>query len=394
MTRRWRPASHYNGPVTPLPIRRLGAISVARFLRDYWQRKPLLVRAAFPEFTPPVDRDRLFELAAGDNVESRLVVRQGRRWTLREGPFSRRALPPPGQPRWTLLVQGLDGVDANAHALLSRFRFVPDARLDDLMASYASDGCGVGPHVDNYDVFLLQTQGRRRWRISRQRDLHLQTGQPLRLLAGFRATREWILEPGDLLYLPPGVAHDGVALGECITYSIGFRAPSYQELLDPWLARFAAAARIQGRYGDAGQRVARHPAELPAGMVARVHAALARARPTQTDTERFLLEYLSEPKPHVVFDRPARTPAAAAFARAAQRRGVVLDLRSRMLTRGMRLALNGELHEMPGALRPQLRQLADRRTLSGRRLSRAPVPLLELLRDWLQAGWLHLGRPA
>ncbi len=373
------------------PLTHLGTLSVRRFLREYWQRKPLLMRGAFPEFAPPVDRSGLFGLAGRDDVESRLVVRRGRHRTVRHGPFSARSLPPRSQPRWTLLVQGLDGVDTGAHALLSRFRFVPDARLDDLMASYASDGGGVGPHADNYDVFLLQAWGRRRWRISHQRDLRLQAGQPLKLLTGFQATREWLLEPGDMLYLPPGVAHDGVAQGECITYSIGFRAPSYQELLDPWLARFSEYARLPGRYADPGLSLARHPAELPQGMVPRFHAALRHARPTQADTGRFLLEYLSEPKAHVVFQRPARTLPAAVFARTAQRRGVVLDLRSRVLTRGGLLALNGELYDMPRAWRRRLRTLADRHALRGADLVGAPAPLLALLREWLQAGWLHFG---
>ena len=141
-------------------------------------------------------------------------------------------------------MQGVDLLDEGAHALLGRFRFVPDARLDDLMVSYATDGGGVGPHVDSYDVFLLQAWGRRRWRISRQRDLALVPDAPLKLLADFRAEEEWILEAGDMLYLPPGVAHDGTAVGECLTYSIGFRAPTYQELLEPWLTDFADHAAV------------------------------------------------------------------------------------------------------------------------------------------------------
>ena len=175
---------------------------------------------------PPLDRERLFELVRREDVESRLIVRRGRHWSLRDGPFARRALPRLTQRQWTLLVQGVDLVDPGAKRLLSRFRFLPDARLDDLMASYATDGGGVGAHADNYDVFLLQAQGRRRWRISTQRDLALKSGMPLKILARFRPTAQWTLEAGDMLYLPPDHAHEGVAIDACTTYSIGFRAPA------------------------------------------------------------------------------------------------------------------------------------------------------------------------
>ncbi len=372
-------------------LARLGEIGVRRFMREYWQRRPVLIRAAFPDFAPPVGRRRMFELAASADVESRLIVRHGARWSLRHGPIPRRSLPPLAQARWTLLVQGLDQADAGAHELLARFRFVPDARLDDLMASFATDGGGVPAHVDNYDVFLLQAYGRRRWRISRQRDQRLQPGMPLKLLADFRPTREWVLEPGDMLYLPPGVAHEGVAVGECIGYSIGFRTPTWQELHDPWLARFAERSRLDGRYADPGQRVTAHPGEIPDAMVRQTHAALSRVRPTRAHTERFLLEHLSEPKASVVFQRPQHPPASAMFVRAARRRGVILDARSRMLYGRLGVALNGELFEVAAGLRPVLHTLADRRSLDGDSIARAPAALAPLLHDWLVAGWLHFG---
>jgi 50S ribosomal protein L16 3-hydroxylase len=372
-------------------LTRLGGIGVERFMREYWQRRPLLIRTAFPGFQPPVGRAALFELAARDDVESRLVVRSGRRWSLRRGPIPRRSLPPLARRQWTLLVQGLDLVDDGAHELLARFRFVPDARLDDLMASFATDGGGIPAHVDNYDVFLLQAAGRRRWRISRQRDQRLDPGQPMKVLADFRPAREWLLGPGDMLYLPPGVAHEGVAEGECVTYSIGFRAPAWQELLDPWLAGFAERTRLAGRYADPGQHPVNSPARLPAAMVRQAHAALARARPERADTERFLLEYLSEPKLDVVFRRPARAPALAAFTRTVRRRGVALDRRSRMLWGRPGVAVNGELFAVDRALRPALRRLADRRSLDGASIASAPPSLARLLHDWLLAGWLHFG---
>ncbi|MDO9201310.1 MAG: cupin domain-containing protein, partial [Hydrogenophaga sp.] len=182
-------------------------------MRRYWQKKPLLIRNAVPGFKPFLTRPQLFAMAADEAVESRLIVHQAQGWTLKHGPLARTALPPIKQPRWTLLVQGVDLHVNAAHELLQRFRFVPDARLDDLMISWASDGGGVGPHFDSYDVFLLQASGQRHWRIGRQKDLTLEEGVPLKILSHFEPEEEHLLNPGDMLYLPPRWAHDGVAVG-------------------------------------------------------------------------------------------------------------------------------------------------------------------------------------
>ena len=262
----------------PLPL--LGGLSPRQFMKRHWQRKPLLVRGAVPGLQPLLGRSGLFALAARDEVESRLVEqRAGGRWTLRRGPFARRALPPLSRPGWTLLVQGVDlHLDA-AHELMQRFRFVPQARLDDLMISYATDGGGVGPHFDSYDVFLLQVQGRRRWRIGRQQDLSLQEGVPLKILAAFEPEEEHVLEPGDMLYLPPRYAHDGIAEGECQTYSIGFRSPQRAELARELLLRLAeeeAGSAGEAVYRDPGQSAVRGSRRDP-GRV----AALRAGRPAQ-----------------------------------------------------------------------------------------------------------------
>ena len=320
-------------------LQRLGEVPVAHFMRAAWQRKPLLIRAALAGFDPPVDRARLLQLARHPEAEVRLVERERGRWSVRHGPLS--ALPSTRRRQWTVLVQGVDLLDAGAHALLQRFRFVPDARLDDLMASYATDGGGVGPHVDSYDVFLLQAYGRRRWRISRQRDLRFVDSAPLQVLADFRPTREFVLDPGDMLYLPPGVAHEGTALGECVTYSIGFRAPTHQELLEPYYSDLAAATLRRGRYRDRGLAATRRPGALPDTMVERLHAALM-VHAEQADTARFLLGHLSEPKAQVIFDRPARPLQRAAFSAQARRRGLELDRRTRLLYRGSGIGINGQ----------------------------------------------------
>lgn len=370
-------------------------------MRRHWQRRPLLVRQAWPSVMPPLARVDLFALAAREGVESRLVVREAGRgrdaqaWQVRHGPIPRRALPPLGRPGWTLLVQGLDLHVGAAHEMLQGFRFVPAARLDDLMVSWASPGGGVGPHVDSYDVFLLQVQGRRRWRVAPpDAAAGFVEGLPLKILRRFEPQHEWLLEPGDMLYLPPGVAHDGTAVGDgCLTYSIGFRTPTWAELLDPWFARFAEHASLPGRYADPGLAPARHPGRLPAGMVTAVHEALSTARPSRGDTERFLLEYLTEPKGNVVFERVDVVPTLAAFTRRVRRDGLRLDRRTRMLVGGMGIALNGELVPTPASWRPVLHQLADRRDLGGAALGTAPGGLMTLLREWWAAGWMHVGHP-
>lgn len=377
------------------PLRALGKLPVGEFMRRYWQKWPLLVRQAIPALRPPVTRERLFALAAREEVEARLVTWFGGRWRLAHGPFAAGRLPSLRRHGWTLLVQGVDLHDAAAGEFLARFRFLPDARLDDLMASYATDGGGVGPHVDSYDVFLVQTHGRRRWRIGLSRDRRTVAGLPLQILADFRPTHEWVLEPGDLLYLPPGVAHEGVALGECITCSIGFRAPAWQELVEPWFTALAERARIDGRYRDPQLRPTRRPGRLPAEMRAATLEALGRIRPTARDAERALLAHLSEPKPRVVFDRPARPLGAARFASTACERGVRLDARTRLLYGGADAAINGECFDLADRnAAALLRALADRRALAGASLRALDPPLLARLHEWYVAGWLHLCRRA
>ena len=212
------------------PTTLLAGLTPAVFMKRHWQKRPLLIRQAMPGVLPPVTRAELFDLAAHEGVESRLITRNGSDWTLRHGPLVRRALPALRKPQWTLLVQGLDLHVQAAHRMLQAFRFIPDARVDDMMISYASDGGGVGPHFDSYDVFLLQVHGAREWRIGRIAEPELQAGVPLKILTNFRAERTWVLQPGDMLYLPPRWAHDGVARGECMTCSIGFRAPSRRRI--------------------------------------------------------------------------------------------------------------------------------------------------------------------
>jgi 50S ribosomal protein L16 3-hydroxylase len=234
-----------------LPLQLLGNITPAEFMAKYWQKKPMLIRGAIPDFKPLLSRDELFELAEQDDVESRLIVEnssvkttgKGKKlapaWTMANGPFSEDSseLPSLKKSNWTLLVQGVDLHESQVHTLKNQFRFAPDARLDDVMISFATDGGGVGPHFDSYDVFLLQAEGKRRWRIGKQKDLTLQKDVPLKILANFEPEQEFVLDAGDMLYLPPNYAHEGVSVGACMTYSIGFRAPAELELARELLQR-------------------------------------------------------------------------------------------------------------------------------------------------------------
>ena len=365
------------------PLTLLGGLSPSQFMRRHWQKKPLLVRQAIPQFSPPVLRADLFVLAAQEGVESRLVQLVKGVWKLRQGPFQRRSLPALSQPDWTLLVQGVDLHHDAVNALMQQFRFVPDARLDDLMISYASDGGGVGPHFDSYDVFLLQAHGRRRWRIGRQKDLALREGIALKVLAQFEPEEEFVLEPGDMLYLPPRYAHDGVAEGECMTYSIGFRAPARQELAQELLVRLAEDAGEEEAallYRDAKQEAVDTPAAIPAQLQAFAREALARALSQPLVLERALGEYLTEPKPSVWFE-PGDVGVML--------EGVRLDRRSRMMYDTHHVFINGESYRAAGRDATLMRRLADERQLTARELARASDDALELLSQWCDAGWAH-----
>ena len=374
---------------TPL----LGGLSPAAFMQRHWQKKPLLVRQAWPGVRPPLARPALFELARRAGVESRLVEQhptQG--WLVRNGPLRRLALPPLSRNGWTLLVQGLDLHVPAAHEMLSRFRFVPDARLDDLMVSWASDQGGVGPHIDSYDVFLLQVQGRRRWRIGKVDKPLLRADAPLKLLRDFEPTDDWLLEPGDMLYLPPGWGHDGAAEGgDCMTCSIGFRAPAADTLTRELLLRLADQAEEGGTgspalYRDPRQPATATPAQLPAPLLAFAERALQDLLDDPQALPRALGEVLSEPKANVWFEaRPTSRGEGAADATG----DVTLAAATRMLYDTHHVFINGEAFVAGGRDAELMRKLADCRVLNRadrRRLSKGAA---ELLSGWVDAGWAH-----
>jgi 50S ribosomal protein L16 3-hydroxylase len=325
------------------------------FLRRHWQKRPLFVPGALPGFAGILERRALAALARRDDVESRIVERRGSRWDTLHGPFGEII---PKNRNWTLLVSGVNLHDEAADALLRRFSFIPQARLDDVMVSYAVPGGGVGPHIDSYDVFLLQGPGRRRWRV---------------------LGRTYLCNPGDLLYLPPGIEHDGVALDACYTYSIGFRAPRGAELGAAFLDWLHERGLPDAAYRDPGLAPVAHPARLPPEMLRYASAILGRIRWSGRDVEDFLGRYLSAPKPHVVF-RPTRTQGS--WAR--------LDARTQLLYSSRAFFINGESFTVPSRHRAVLRELADQRGIEAARLAGSSG----LVGEWHRAGYLHFTKKA
>lgn len=373
-------------------LSQLGNCSVNRFMRDYWQKKPLLIRQAFPMLTPLIDRPQIAELARCDHTESRLISRRSGEWSLKHGPFEN--LPATSRKQWTLLVQGVDLYSQAVHRLLRQFRFLSDARLDDVMVSIASDGGGVGPHWDSYDVFLLQAEGQRRWQIGPtgypDRVPECIGGLPLKIIKDPQFTEEFVLDPGDMLYLPPGWAHDGVAIGACTTLSIGFRAPGMDEFLQAWHADQADRLRVANqRYQDAGARATESPGKIPPRLDQTLKRWIATTTPSAREIEDFIGRYLSEPKSNVWFDARRNPPGLPGFVRRASKHGLQLDRQTRMLYRNRRLYVNGESSDCP--MNPIIRALVNDRQLSGVKVfESANDPLLmACLHQWWSHGWIH-----
>ena len=364
----------------------LGGLTPQEFLRDYWHKKPLLIRQAIPQFAPILSRQALVDLAAREDVESRLVSYFNQQWQMQSGPLKK--LPAFSKKAWTLLVQGVNLHEDAADTLLRQFRFLPDARLDDLMISYASDGGGVGPHVDSYDVFLLQAQGERRWRIGAQTDLRIVDNVPLKILRDFQAEEEFILQPGDMLYLPPHYAHEGVAVGECMTYSIGFRAPSHQELGEAFLQFMGDSIDLPGRYADPDLATTTHPAEIRKAMLAKVTEQLNKVQFSADDISIFLGEYLSEPKASVTFDDPVRDLSPAKFRQLAVKHGIKLSRKTQLLYRGKHVFINGESFSV--SIKLSLVLLADSRELTAAQMAAVSDDVMESLFIWYQDAWIML----
>lgn len=380
------------------PLAHLDGLSPAEFLRVYWQKKPLLIRDAFPDFNAPLTVDEIFELAARDEAESRLIVKsdvnKDSKWNLHHGPVSKKMLGAAQKSLWTILIQDIQHFSYEAHELLAQFSFIPTARIDDLMVSYANKGGGVGPHFDSYDVFLLQGEGERRWQISSQHDLSLAPGHPLKIMANFKAEQKWVLRTGDMLYLPPGYAHHGVAETDCVTWSIGFRAPAAAELSHAYLDFLRDEVSPNGLYNDADLKPTVAPGGIDLDMQSRIIKILSgvtHASGHIATMKRFAGRYFTEPKSHIYFDAPEKIMSPKTAAQKIGARGVRLDLKTRLLFVDTLFFINGEDLDVPAKDRAIWRFLANTRTLSSNEVGRLSEASISLLHNLLSNGYVHIG---
>jgi 50S ribosomal protein L16 3-hydroxylase len=360
----------------------LGGLVPATFLRRHWQKRPLLVRQAVPGFGGIVGRDEFLALATREDATSRLVIDRGRgKWERHDGPFGALDASMLPKDRWTVLVHGIESLVPGGWELLREFSFVPAARVDDLMVSYAADGGSVGPHDDRYDVFLLQGPGRRRWRISAQKDREIDPRAGIRVLRDFRAEEEWLLEPGDMLYLPPGVAHWGVAEGACFTYSIGFLAPSHAELVREFAAYLAAKMDGDALYEDPDLGVAKDSLEIDDAMIGRVGKIVGkRPKVGREDLAEFVGRFFTRPR--------ARFAPQTIDRSSLKKARISLALPSRGLVRRGRIFLNGEAFDGHKSTIELATRLVRDRSLEVP--VRASAEAIDLLHHWATAGWLHI----
>lgn len=319
---------------TPLTL--LGGLAAAQFLADYWQKKPLLIRGAFPDFVSPLSPDELAGLACEDGIEARLIEEHGvdedgvaKPWRVSHGPFDDATFARLPECDWTLLVQAVDHYVPEVSALLDHFRFLPRWRLDDIMISYAPPGGSVGPHVDQYDVFLLQASGTRRWQLGGPvaDDAQIVAGIDLRMLERFevQAGQDWLLEPGDMLYLPPGMAHHGVSQSDdCMTISVGFRAPSADEAITSFADYLGEQLPDSRRYGDAGREVTSHPGEIDDAALARMRRLILDSLDNPEQLEQWFGRVMTQPK-YVDQLIPAESPIVIAELVAELQDGIVLE---------------------------------------------------------------------
>lgn len=365
-----------------LPETILGGLTPEEFLANYWQKRPLLIRQALPGFRSPITPEELAGLACEEGVTARLILEKGGAypWEVRYGPFEPEdfvALPP---THWTLLVQEVDRLVPEVAALLETVRFIPNWRLDDIMVSYAPEGGTVGAHIDNYDVFLVQAWGRRRWQINHrpvERE-ELVPGLEVRLLAHFEPDAEWILEPGDVLYLPPRIPHYGVALEDCMTFSIGFRAPDQAELAEA-MPRMAAWLDGGRRYADPDLTPADEPGEITPEALDQIQALLRKLIDDRARLARWFGCIITEPRRGLLPEPPERPLSAKQLHRRLQqgatlRRNAIPELAYvRHADGSATLFASGEAYE----LSPELADVAP--LLTGRRPLTA-----ETLRPWLE----------
>ncbi len=371
-----------------LPL--LNNLSPRQFLAEYWQKKPLLIRQAIPNFKGLLTPNELAGLACEEDAQSRIVKLETNQWLLEHGPFNEAAFSSLPKTNWSLLVQSVNHHIPEANDLLSQFNFIPHVRLDDLMVSYAPTGGSVGAHVDAYDVFLLQGSGKRRWKINTQPDLTLIDNAPLAILKHFEAEQEWVLEPGDMLYLPPNVAHHGIAEDDaCMTYSIGFRSPKAEELTHAFLEYLQDTIKVTGIYEDPDLMPQIHPAEISESMVKKVETILSETSWDTNAVADFLGRYMSEPKPDIIFE--TQTPITVdGLSNLLLASVLQLNLQSRMLFIKDHFYINGEPLNVAPNIVNCMRKLADTRKLDVSALNlQLRQQIAATLQDAYSAGYVQ-----
>jgi 50S ribosomal protein L16 3-hydroxylase len=394
-----------------------GNINVEQFKTKHWQKKPLLVRNALLSPESLITKQELLVLGQNGQCEARLITRsKNNAWQLTHGPFHDHHSDKPSFPKkgtWTVLVQGVDTVNTNINKLMADFRFAGDALLDDVMISYATDGGGVGPHLDSYDVFLIQLHGRRQWRISppKSTPAEFEDGLPVKILKKFSPTQEWLLEAGDMLYLPAGWGHDGVAVGECITASVGFRAPHRNEWLNAYLDDLSDS--LEDILSPTPKRLKIVPSKLgskhkekPAHIVAAIPEQLgdwveelmgkgvAQKPANKAHIRELAGRFLTEPKNQTTFLSPSKPVSQTTFSKSLFDKGVRLSLASRCLYSHSPKVffLNGESFNVSASQLSTLALLADSKQLGGEGSQIAAIDsdLLESLYDWYKNGWITI----
>lgn len=343
-----------------LSTRLLGGLDPQTFLKRHWQKSPCLIRDAIPDLVSPISAEELAGLACETGTEARIVQRIRRKpgWRVKHGPFSEQDFKELPAREWTLLVQDTDKYVPELARLLDRFRFIPNWRIDDLMVSYATDGGGVGPHVDAYDVFLLQAQGFRRWAISTE--AHLDAGIPgldLKQVRDFVPQQEWLLGPGDMLYLPPGVVHEGTAVGDCLTFSIGFRVPSDAEMLADLAGLLIGKTEQSARFSDPELRDSSDdPGLISHAVMQRLRKRLRALLAVDSDMlDEWFGRFITEPKPWLHVTPPRRKLTATQMKQSLETRGLARDDATNlswMQTSGvtLRLFVDGRCHVLPSRL--------------------------------------------
>jgi 50S ribosomal protein L16 3-hydroxylase len=392
-----------------------GKLNVEQFKAKHWQKKPLLVRNALSSPESLISKQELLILGANGQCEARLITRnKGNAWQLTHGPFNANRSGKPSFPKkgsWTVLVQGVDTVNTNINELMADFRFAGDALIDDVMISYATDGGGVGPHLDSYDVFLIQLHGRRQWRISppKSTPAEFEEGLPVKILKSFSPNQEWLLEAGDMLYLPAGWGHDGVAVGECITASVGFRAPQRNEWLNAYLDDLSDSLedilsplpkRLKVMPSKLGIKEKEKPARIAVAIPDQfgqwvdelMGKGVAQKPATKAHIREFAGRFLTEPKEQTIFERPSKVINQTTFSKILLDNGIRLSLASRCLysDKPKTFFLNGESFSVSANQLNCLALLADSKRLGGKgsKAAEIDVDLLESLYDWYKTGWI------